>query len=77
VYNKLDGYGLNQVGITEDSMTGIKPSVSKANQFHVYEDVYLVKLNFTNTIPEIEVSDLEGDISTAGTTIDFGVLSTG
>tara|TARA_R100000541_G_scaffold18782_2_gene28663 strand:- start:3136 stop:7437 length:4302 start_codon:yes stop_codon:yes gene_type:complete len=77
VYDKLDFYGVNQEGITENSITGHNVTVSDANKAHVYEDVYLVKLNFTNTIPELEVSDLEGDTSNNNSVIDFGVLSTG
>ena len=77
VYDKLDFYGVNQEGITENSMTGHDVTISDANKAHVYEDVYLVKLNFSNTVPELEVSDLEGDTSNNNSVIDFGVLSTG
>ena len=77
VYDKLDFYGVNQEGITENSITGHNVTVSNANKAHVYEDVYLVKLNFTNTVPELEVSDIEGDTSNNNSVIDFGVLSTG
>jgi len=77
VYDKLDFYGVNQEGITENSITGFNTTVSDANKAHVYEDVYLVKINFSNTVAELEVSDLEGDTANTNTVIDFGILSTG
>ena len=77
VFDKLDAYGLNQARITNNSISGNRWNSSRANEAHVYEDVYLVKVNFTNTVPELEVSDLEGDTSDSNAIIDFGVLSTG
>lgn len=77
VFDKLDAYGVNQERITQNDITGNRFQTSKANEAHVYEDVYLVKINFSNTIPELEVSDLEGDTSNSNQVIDFGVLSTG
>ena len=76
-FNKLDHYGLNQLGITNNSINGYNFSTSNANNAHLYEDVYLVKVNLTNTIPELQITDLEGDINNSSTVIDFGVLSAG
>lgn len=77
VFDKLDAYGVNQERITNNSISGNNFTSERANEAHVYEDVYLVKVNFSNTIPELEVSDLEGDTSNSNQVIDFGVLSTG
>ena len=81
VWNRLDMFGLNQKGITMNQGTEISPVNffnANADQLHVYEDTYLVKVNFTNQlIPNVEVSDLEGDIHANNSTINFGVLSTG
>lgn len=73
VHNKLDFYGLNQVGITEDSIAG----TTAGEKFHIYEDVYLVKTKLENKIADIQVTDIEGNTSTNNTTIDFGTLSAG
>ena len=73
VHNKLDFYGLNQVGITEDSIAG----TTAGEKFHIYEDVYLVKTKLENKIADIQVTDIEGNTSTNNSTIDFGTLSAG
>ncbi len=73
VHNKLDFYGLNQVGITKDSIAG----TSAGEKFHIYEDVYLVKTKLENKIADIQVTDIEGNTSTNNSTIDFGTLSAG
>ena len=76
-FNKLDHYGLNQIGITNNSIAGYNFTSSHANRANLYEDVYLVKANLTNTVPELQITDLEGDINNSSTVIDFGVISVG
>ena len=37
----------------------------------------LVAVNFTNVTPEIRIIDVEGEIRTDGTTLDFGTMRIG
>ena len=43
----------------------------------VYEDVYFVEANLINAQPDLQISDIEGDLHDNFSVINFGTLSTG
>tara|TARA_B110000977_G_scaffold35188_1_gene47095 strand:+ start:5331 stop:9626 length:4296 start_codon:yes stop_codon:yes gene_type:complete len=53
------------------------PEVSYAGTMSVYEDVYFVEANLINAQPDLQVSDIEGDLHDNFSVINFGTLSTG
>ena len=53
------------------------PEVSHAGTMSVYEDVYFVEANLVNAQPDLQVSDIEGDLHDNFSVINFGTLSTG
>lgn len=75
-WDKIDMYGVNHSQITGDGGTRFDFTNSNADEAHVFEDTYLVKIDFTNLQPEIGVTDLEGDSFANNSTIDFGTLKT-
>ena len=77
LHNKLDAYGVNQQRITGSTTNGINYLSANLDEVHVYEDTYLIAVNFTNVTPEIRIIDVEGEIRTDGTTLDFGTMRIG
>jgi len=81
VHNKLDNYGVAQERIsgTEFGSAGTGRGHSfqtgAGDEAHVYEDTYLVKMNLTVLLPELSISDVEGDVGIHNSTIDFGTIS--
>ena len=64
LHNKLDAYGVNQQRITGSTNSGINYLSANLDEVHVYEDTYLIAVNFTNVTPEIRIIDVEGEIRT-------------
>jgi hypothetical protein len=44
---------------------------------NVYEDTYLIAVNFSNLTPEARIYDIENNESEDGSTISFGILQVG
>ncbi len=74
LWDNVDMYGVAQRAITSTTATKYDFKTSNANQAHVYEDVYLVKVDFTNLLPEIQVSDIEGDTHNNLSVINFNTI---
>jgi len=80
IWNRLDMYGLNNENIDNVAGSEISPlnfSTGNMDKLHVYEDTYLVKVDFTNVQPEVIVSDLEGNNSVNNSAINFGLVKIG
>ena len=45
------------------------------NDVHVYEDTFLVKINYDASVATLVVHDLEGDSVDTGEAINFGTLN--
>ena len=76
IHDKLEKYGTNQEFLTNASATG-KTIASNIKHQHVYEDTYLIKVDFSNLSAEAVISDLESNTNVNESTIDFGTLQTG
>lgn len=76
LHDKLDAYGVNQVGVGVDSLEGYHMG-DGLDKLPVYEDTYLVAVDFSNKTPEAIVSDVENNTNFDETVINFGTLSTG
>ena len=80
LHNKLDNYGVAQEDITGVDVgnspygPGHSFTTGGGDDIHVYEDVYLVKVNFEAVAPTLEVQDVEGDTAVNFSTIDFGII---
>ena len=78
VHDPLDSYGTNQQNIGSDTMVAMDYSDSTDyKHVNVYEDTYLVVVNFSNLTPEARVYDIENNESEDGSTINFGILQVG
>ena len=80
--NKLDMFGLDHETIngthfnTPDSSDDIKRfNLGSGHDIHVYEDTFLVKINYDASVATLVVHDLEGDSVDTGEAIDFGTLN--
>mgnify|MGYP003133765498 CR=1 FL=1 len=76
IHDKLEKYGTNQEFLTNSTTNG-KTIASHIEHQHVYEDTYLVKVDFANLSAEAVISDLESNTNVNESTIDFGTLQTG
>ena len=78
VHDPLDAYGTNQEGITNSSITPSDyQSASGSEDVNVYEDTYLIAVDFSNITPEARIYDVENNESEDGATINFGTLQVG
>ena len=80
--NKLENFGLDQeiIGLThyntldnDDNMINYAQGGAKHAQ--VYEDTFLVKINFDADVATLVVADLEADAQADNSSIDFGTLN--
>tara|TARA_R110002012_G_scaffold155033_1_gene315745 strand:- start:4230 stop:9620 length:5391 start_codon:yes stop_codon:yes gene_type:complete len=80
--NKLENFGLDHeiIGLThyntldnDDNMINYAQGGAKHAQ--VYEDTFLVKINFDADVATLVVADLEADAQADNTSIDFGTLN--
>ena len=76
IHDKLEKYGTNQEFLRNSATTG-KTINSHIEHQHVYEDTYLIKVDFANLSAEAVISDLESNTNVNESTIDFGTLQTG
>ena len=78
LHNKLENYGVHQEDINglqfSENGKGHSFQTGAGTKAHVYEDSYLVKMNFNAVSPTLEISDVEGDVATGSATIDFGTI---
>jgi len=77
LHEKLDAYGVNQKRLTGTTQNGINMTNSGLDEIHVYEDTYLISVNFNNKIPEVIISDVEGDEKSDSESLDFGTMQIG
>ena len=80
--NKLDMFGLDHETIggqyfnTGDSSDDIQRfNLGGGHDVHVYEDTFLVKINYDASVATLVVHDLEGDSVDTGEAINFGTLN--
>ena len=80
--NKLENFGLDHeiIGLThyntldsDDNMINYPAGGAKHAQ--VYEDTFLVKINFDADVATLVVADLEADAQADNSSIDFGTLN--
>jgi len=78
LHNKLENYGVHQADINglqfSENGKGHSFQTGAGTKAHVYEDSYLVKMSFSAVAPTLEISDVEGDVASGSTTIDFGTI---
>lgn len=78
VHDPLDAYGTNQEGITNTTITPSNyQSAAGSKDVNVYEDTYLIVVDFSNITPEAKIYDVENNESEDGSTINFGTLQVG
>ena len=72
VHEKLENYGVNQINITGDNID--TSAAGLAGQKTVFEDIYLVRIEYVNKTAEPMITDIEGNTNTGESVIDFGTL---
>tara|TARA_R110000744_G_scaffold52468_1_gene112408 strand:- start:4545 stop:8834 length:4290 start_codon:yes stop_codon:yes gene_type:complete len=78
ILDALEFYGNNFQSYSNVGVgTPHYPHVSHAGKMGVYEDVYFVEATLANAQPDLQVSDIEGDLHDNFSVINFGTLSTG
>ena len=78
VHDPLDAYGTNQEGITNTTITPSDyQNATGSKDVNVYEDTYLIVVDFSNITPEAKIYDVENNESENGATINFGTLQVG
>ena len=72
VHEKLENYGVNQTNIEGNTIS--TAAAGKHNQKTVFEDTYLVRVEYVNKTAEAVMTDIEGNTNTGESVIDFGTL---